>query len=415
MQVDVSHGTRTVLSSSDPQLTTGSPYWPERNDTREGYPELTDDLLCDVVVIGGGITGALVAYRMIRAGLGTVLVDKGRFGSGSTSASTALIGYEFDLMLSDLAGSIGERAAVRAYKLCYDATSRIKELVHELEDPCDYEDKVSIRITNAETDFESLKKESSLRNRHGFGVELVEREVLQSRFGITAKLGLVSDNAAQIDPLKLTHLLIDRGARHGLQAFERTRVTTFESTKKEVKLKTAQGFSIRAKHVIFATGYESEKYLGNTKSQLTTDFCFISHPLKSMGKLAKCHVVENAEDYLYLSTFGNRVMVGLEGKSFYYPGERSRLMARRIRELLERVEVYLPNLKISAERHWASTFANSADSLPYIGTVDRLPGAIFALGYGGNGIASSAMLSPILVDLVLNEKNPDAEIFRLDR
>src|SRR5688572_6878788 len=126
---------RTVLSSSDPKLTTGSPYWPERNEKREQYPELIGDLSCDVIVIGGGITGALIAYRMIRAGLKTVLVDKGRFGSGSTRASTALISYEFDTMLSDLVERIGERSAVRAYKLCYEATSRIKELVHELEDP----------------------------------------------------------------------------------------------------------------------------------------------------------------------------------------------------------------------------------------------------------------------------------------
>jgi glycine/D-amino acid oxidase-like deaminating enzyme len=406
---------RTVLSSSDSQLTTGSPYWPQRNDPSDRYPELTGDSSCDVVVVGGGITGALIAYRMIRAGLETVLVDKGRFGSGSTSASTALIGYEFDMMLSDLVDCIGERSAVRAYNLCYEATSRIKELVHELEDPCDYEDKVSIRITNKEADFESLKQEAHLRNRHRLSVEVVGRDVLQSRFGVTAAFGLVSDNAAQIDPFKLTHRLIARAVLHELRAFEGSKVTTFESTKKAVKLTTAQGATIQAKHVIFATGYESEKFLGKTRAQLTTDFCFISHPLKSMDKLAKCHVVENAEDYLYLSTFGDRVMVGLEGKSFYFPGERSRLMARRTRELLERVEVYLPNLKISVANRWASTFANSPDSLPFIGKVDRLPGALFALGYGGNGIASSAMLSPILLDLVLKGKSPDAEIFRLNR
>ncbi len=406
---------RTILSSADSKLTTGTPYWPERKNVHKKYPELTGDSSCDVVVIGGGITGALIAYRMTAAGLSTVLVDKGRFGSGSTSASTALISYEFDTMLSDLAEQIGEKPALRAYQLCYKATSRIKELVHELEEPCDYEDKVSIRITNDEADFESFKKESRLRNRHRLGVELVDRHALQARFGITAELGLVSDNAAQIDPFKLTHRLIGRGARNGLQAYEGTKVTIFESTRNGVTLSSAQGATIRAKHAIFATGYESEKYLGKTKSQRSTDFCFISHPLKSMGKLGKCHVLENAKDYLYLSTFGNRVMVGLEGKSFHSPGERSRLMARKTRELLKRLEEYLPSLEISIADRWASTFVNSPDSLPYIGRVNRLPGALFALGYGGNGIASSAMLSPILVDLVLKGPSADADIFGLNR
>lgn len=253
---------RTILSSADAQLTTGTPYWPERDDPYELYPELSGDLDCDVVVIGGGITGALITHEMVSAGLGTVLVDKGRFGSGSTSASTALISYEFDVVLSDLVQRIGERPAIRVYKLCYEAISHIKDLVQELKDPCDYEDKVSIRITNKEADFQSMETESRLRNRHGLHTELVDREGLEARFGITATLGLVSDNAAQIDPFRFTHQLISRGARNGLRAFENTRVTSFESIRSGVQVGTSNGSTVHAKHAIFATGYESESTWG---------------------------------------------------------------------------------------------------------------------------------------------------------
>ena len=349
------------------------------------------------------------------AGLNTVLVDKGRFGSGSTSASTALVSYEFDLTLSELSDRLGKQTALQAYRLCYEATAQIKELVHKLGDLCDYDDKVAVRVTNNLNDYVDLKRETSLRNRHHFKVELLERSELQSRYGVTAALGLVAHNAAQIDPLKLTRKLVGQASSHGLRAFEESRVTSFESGKLEVKVSTAPGGTVRAKHAIFATGYESEKYLGRTKAKLTTDFCFISHPIRTLDTLQRCHLLENLEDYLYLSTFGDRVMVGIEGKSFRYPGERSRLMDKRTREILERVEQYLPGRKISPEYRWASTFANSPDSLPYIGTTSRLPGAYFALGYGGNGIASSAMLAPILVDLVLKGKSRDGNLFRLDR
>lgn len=396
-------------------MTTGTPYWPERSDTRKTYEALSGDQVCDVAVIGGGITGALLAYRMVNVGLDTVLVDKGRFAAGSTSASTALISYEFDLMLSELSDRLGEKAAVKAYKLCYEATSRIKELVHELEDPCDYEDKVSIRVSNTETDFESLKRESKTRNLHGLKVELLDRAELKSAFGITAAMGLVSGNAAQIDPCRLAHRLIGRGSKRGLRAFENTRVTTFERISQGVRLGTPGGATVLAKRVLFATGYESEKFLGKTKAEQSTDYCLISNPLKSMGKLAKCHMVENTESYLYMSTFGNRVMVGVEGKAFHSPADRSRFMDRRIKQVLERVREYLPDQEITVAYHWASTFVNSPDSLPYIGTTDRLPDAIFALGYGGNGIASSAMLAPIIVDLLVKGSNADAGLFALER
>lgn len=406
---------RTILSSSDAQLSTGTPYWPQHNPSPHRYPRLTIDLTCDVAVVGGGISGSLIAYRLAKAGLSTILLDKGRFATGSTRASTALISYEFDFMLSELSTRIGEKAAIRAYQLCFEATSKIKQLVHELEDPCDYQDKVAIRVSNNGPDFKDLERESKIRNKHDMPTELIGKDDLQQRYGITAAVGLVSTNAVQVDPFKLTHLLVSRATHHGLQAFEGTRVTAFESTKSELEIATAQGSKVRAKHVIFATGYESEKYLGKTKATLTTDYAFISHQIQNLGKLEKCHMVENADDYLYLSTFGDRVMVGLEGKSFHYPAERTRHMAHKVKQIQARLAQYLPDLDPTPEYHWASTFANSPDSLPYIGTSPKFPGAYFALGYGGNGIASNATLAPILQDLVEKGKSPDAKLFSLDR
>ena len=50
----------------------------------------------DVVVIGGGITGALAAVHLADAGVKTMVLDERNIGTGSTSASTALLQYEID-------------------------------------------------------------------------------------------------------------------------------------------------------------------------------------------------------------------------------------------------------------------------------------------------------------------------------
>ena len=47
-------------------------------------------------VIGGGITGALIAYHLTEAGCDTVVLDRRDIGGGSTSASTSLLQYEVD-------------------------------------------------------------------------------------------------------------------------------------------------------------------------------------------------------------------------------------------------------------------------------------------------------------------------------
>ena len=68
----------------------GMPERPERFDRTEALHRLRDEQF-DVLVVGGGITGAGVALDAAARGLSTALVDKGDFGSGTSSASSKLV------------------------------------------------------------------------------------------------------------------------------------------------------------------------------------------------------------------------------------------------------------------------------------------------------------------------------------
>lgn len=94
-------------------LKSGYPFWPLKNGLIQTYPPLEGDVTCDVVVLGGGITGALVAYHLVEAGLNTVVLDKRDIGWGSTSATTALLQYEIDTPLCELIEMVGEDHAAR--------------------------------------------------------------------------------------------------------------------------------------------------------------------------------------------------------------------------------------------------------------------------------------------------------------
>ena len=45
----------------------------------------------DIIVIGGGISGAAVAYEAASQGYSVALVEKGDFGAGTSSATSKLI------------------------------------------------------------------------------------------------------------------------------------------------------------------------------------------------------------------------------------------------------------------------------------------------------------------------------------
>jgi glycine/D-amino acid oxidase-like deaminating enzyme len=74
-----------------------------------------------------------------------------------------------------------------------------------------------------------------------------------------------------------------------------------------------------------------------------------------------------------------------------------------------------PHISWKLAAAWTGTFAESNDGLPYIGPYIDFPGVQFALGYGGNGITCSAILSLIIPDLISGVKNRDAHLFRFGR
>ena len=69
-----------------------------------------------MLVIGAGITGAMVADALRDSGLQVVVVDRRGPAKGSSTASTALVQYEIDMPLTKLARKIGQREAERAWR-----------------------------------------------------------------------------------------------------------------------------------------------------------------------------------------------------------------------------------------------------------------------------------------------------------
>ncbi len=114
-------------------------------DIRRGLPAcsmppcrpLIEDITCDALIVGGGITGALMAEQLTRQGLDVVIVDRELPGRGSTVASTSMLLWEIDRSLQELTHLYGYERAARAYRASYDAVHGLKALVRTLNLRCD--------------------------------------------------------------------------------------------------------------------------------------------------------------------------------------------------------------------------------------------------------------------------------------
>jgi glycine/D-amino acid oxidase-like deaminating enzyme len=398
-------------------LRSGQPFWPLKNGLLESYPALSQDETCEVAIIGGGITGALVAYHLAEEGVDTVLLDKRDVGTGSTAASTSLLQHEIDTELADLIGRVGEADAVRAYQLGIEAIDRVEELVTRLGDGCGFTRRSSLYLASKRSHVPKLKREHECRLRCGLDVDYLEAERVREEYGFSAPAAILSAGDAEIDAFRLTHALLRQSRGMGLRTYDRTEVKAIQRRRGQAVLDTDRGPTVTARRIVFATGYESQSYLRRNVGTLHSTFAAVSEPIDPFPEWpGRCLIWETARPYFYLrSAPENRVIIGGADSPFAEGHRRDGLIRRKTRSLTRRFNALFPTPNFEVAYAWAGTFGETEDGLAYIGHSPERPDDYFALGYGGNGITMSVIAARLIADDFLGRANPDAHIFRFGR
>lgn len=398
-------------------LTSDHPFWSVRNGLVADYPSLTCDLICDVVIVGGGITGALAAFHLADAGVSTVLVDKRDIGTGSTSGSTGLLQYEVDVPLRKSVQQIGAAKANRSYQLCLEAVNKLESLVKKICIRCEFEKKPSLFVVRAKNEIPELREEFHLRKKLGIKLDFWEEAEIKKHFPFSRPAALFSHDGGQVDPHRLTFGLLNNAGERGLRIFDRTEIVRFVPNRRGIELITDKGFKIKARRAIIAAGFESKKYLDSESGTLKSTYALISEPVSDLRDWHRRSLIwESGSPYLYLRTTAeNRIIVGGEDEPFVNATRRDAMIPEKTRILLRKFARLFPEIKLQTAYAWAGTFGGTKDGLAYIGKHRSLPHAYFALGYGGNGITYSLIAAEIIRDGFLGRKNPDAAIFAFGR
>jgi glycine/D-amino acid oxidase-like deaminating enzyme len=190
------------------KLRTGKPIWLSRRPVALRNQRLSSDMACDVAIIGAGITGALVAHELLKAGLRVVMVDKRQAGFGSTAASTGLLMIQTDTSIADLTRLHNRRTAERTYELGYEAIRQIGVMVRRLRINCGWKAARTLYVASATRDTAYLREEADRTEKIGFEIKRVLADELQSRYGLTFPSALLAAGAAQVNALALTRGLL---------------------------------------------------------------------------------------------------------------------------------------------------------------------------------------------------------------
>jgi glycine/D-amino acid oxidase-like deaminating enzyme len=243
------------------ELRAGIPLWLglERKLHRQRYSSLDRDVSTDVVIVGGGLTGAVPALTFVNAGISVVLLEAGGIGHGSTAANSALLMHEPDRDFGELAKWYGGRAARRIWHLGIEGTRAFIETLQEFGIDCDLVQRDAVYFTMDSHAVNQLRAEHRRRRAAGVGGRWLDGPELRRITGISGAAAIRSRDNAQLNPYRACLGLLRSAAEQGAHIFEHSAVRRIENTKAGV-LAITRGGRVSARNLLIATGYATSDF-----------------------------------------------------------------------------------------------------------------------------------------------------------
>jgi glycine/D-amino acid oxidase-like deaminating enzyme len=400
-------------------LQSGTYYWPTTFPDAPSYPALEEDLSCDVLVIGGGSSGAQCAYYLADTNLDVAVIEKSTIGSGSTSTNTALLQYSGEKMFTDLINTFGTDYIERHLQLLKEAINEIETASKTVPIDCEFNRRDTLYSASCAEDVESLRKEYDFLKQHNCEVTFLTKEEIEAKYPFKRDAAIYSYNDAEINPFRFTHALLKYAARKGVQIYEHTEMNGhhYDEELKKMVISTKNGKSIQARYIIFAAGYEGIEMKKEKKASFVSTYTVTTNPVDSFSHWYNRTLIwETARPYLFMrTTRDNRIIIGGLDDNTTYPEDRDSKLIHKKNKLIEEFNKMFPAIQVQPEYYLAAFYGGTLDGIPIIGKYKEFPNSYFLFAFGDNGTVYSQLLSKIIVKEIVEGESPDIALYLQER
>jgi glycine/D-amino acid oxidase-like deaminating enzyme len=398
--------------TANKELKSGASVWTAYPRRLPVARPLMRDVRTDVLVVGAGISGALIAYSLARDGHKVAVVDRRGPLQGSTPASTALLLFEIDTPLIQLERKIGIRPAERAWLRSKAALDSLYELSRREMIDASMSMRQSIYLAGDLLDARGLAAEVRARERIGLPSQYLNRRELRTRFGLSRSAAILSDDNAAADPRALASGFLRRAQQLGARLWAPHEIADIQSGKRAALALTKDGFTIQSRHIVLCTGYELPKIVPTNGHTIVSTWVIATRPQPKNPWPSRCFIWEAKDPYLYVrATVDGRVICGGEDEEFADETRRDAKLHRKTKVLEKKLAKLLPKIDPRADFAWTASFGQSKTGLPSVGPVPGHPRCYAVLGYGGNGITYSMLASQLVSSSIGGRKDSDAKLF----
>ncbi|MBI1787393.1 MAG: glycine oxidase ThiO [Acidobacteria bacterium] len=209
--------------------------------------------MSDAIVIGAGIIGSTIAWRLAQAGLSVTLLDAGRMGGEATWASAGMLAP---------GGEVEGRSAWAAFSLeslrMYPAF--VEQLTGETGLTVDYRKSGAISIAGTEEEWTLLRQRAASQREIGIRSQELDSAELRAcapMLEAPACGALFYPDDAMVEPRDLIRALRAACQNRGVRLHEREAATAVEASGRSVTV-TARGTVRTASLAVLAAGAWSQ-------------------------------------------------------------------------------------------------------------------------------------------------------------
>ncbi len=382
-------------------------FW--KNPGYKGYPKLKENIECDYLIVGGGISGVSLAYFLstMNKNKKVVLIEKNFIGSGATMHSAGMLTVKAELDLTNIFDILGKKKGLEYWEANKKGLEIVRNIVHKEKMNCDYESNNTLfgNIQGVENHSYMTKEyllEKSIDQRAKFFIgDEIKKELNTSIFDQAI---LSYNQGISVNPLKHVQELARVSARKGVSFYEHTKLTSY---KREIAI--ANKNKIKFKKIILLIDKDfKHKHVKNRKSTLVITDPLSDKEVEDIGMNVKKFVWDSRDEYAYLKlTKENRLMIGF-GDLFVE--KRHKKLAphnHHLNEIVSFARRLFPQITIKPEYAWSGIFSTSNNLLPVIHEKDNV---IWAAGAGSQVVC--VLTSHYIAHKLLGRKSPLDKILK---
>lgn len=356
------------------------------NKDNFNYPVLNNDIECDILIIGGGISGISILYHLLENQKNVVLVERGKLGEGVSARTTGKLTYLQDNIYTKLNNEYSYEVAKLYYESQKEAINIVKEIINKNNIKCDFTKQTSNLYTKYRENIDKLIKEKELLIKMGCNIKENKLPI-----NITNYYNISVSDTYYFHPVKYIKSLAKICFKKGTKIYEETSIIKIDKEDNKYICYTKNN-KITSKKVIIASHYPFFlfPYL----------FPFKSHLEKSY---ISANIVNNSNNVSGINI--DKDVVSFRYHNNYYINLlNNHNIAFKFNELSN-----FQDLSNNSNYIWSNIDIMTNDNLPYIGKLDN--NLYLATGYNTWGMTNGSLSGVIISDLINNRPNKYINLF----